>query len=589
MYLLTFPSFVQMILLSFAVHLLVNNKFGGHGIGMLIWVVMFILRSYANFDYNLLFYFYTPAYRWSDMNGIGHFIAPQFWFNLYWICLGALLLTISYLFFERGIAGSFSERWKVAMKRFVGVPRLLIVLFFMGWVSAGAYCYYNVSYLNSYSTSTEGKKASVKYEKELKKFENIPQPKMTNVVLFADIFPDERKVVIRSLVSIKNKTEHVIDSLHIEMSDQIKYDVLYNGQAIKYRKPLWYNQPIFSFLKKGKDTANYRIYALPASLKPGDTALLEIYAITQYKGFVNSGFTREILANGTFYSDVLPGFGYNVQRELNSDEDRKKYGLPVKTDEFPVQSDPVGKRTLLFNDDADLIHFEATVSTSKDQIAIAPGYLQKTWETNGRKYFHYIQDSPIDAFATIVSARYDVLRDSVKLSNGKNVNIELFHHPTHKYNLDRFLAAYKDGLEFFSSAYGDFQFKQMRLLEFPRYAGFAQSFPNTVPFAESFGWVADFSKPDAFDYVYYVTAHELARQWWGHQVVPNKTRGSNLISESLAEYTALVLSERKYGRDNMKRFLKDELDGYLTGRARESKKENTFINCNRPYEWYQKR
>ena len=588
MYLLTFPSFVQMILLSFAVHLMVNNKFGGHGVGMLIWVVMFILRSYANFDYNLLFYFYTPAYRWSDMNGIGHFIAPQFWFNLYWVCLGALLLTISYLFFERGIAGDFSERWKVAMKRFVGVPRLLIVLFFIGWISAGAFCYYNVSYLNSYSTSTEGKKASVKYEKELKKFENISQPKMTNVVLFADIFPDERKVVIRSLVSIKNKTEHAIDSLHIEMPDQTKYDLLYNGQAIKYRNPLWYNQPIFSFLKKGKDTANYRVYALPTSLKPGDTALLEIHAITQYKGFVNSGFTREILANGTFYSDVLPSFGYNVQRELNSDEDRKKYGLPVKTDEFPVQSDPIGKRTLLFNDDADLIHFEATVSTSKDQIAIAPGYLQKSWETNGRKYFHYIQDTPIDAFATIVSARYDVLRDSVKLSNGKNINIELFHHPTHKYNLDRFLAAYKDGLEFFSSAYGDFQFRQMRLLEFPRYAGFAQSFPNTVPFAESFGWVADFSKPDAFDYVYYVTAHELAHQWWGHQVVPNKTRGSNLISESLAEYTALVLSERKYGRDNMKRFLKDELDGYLTGRARESKKENTFINCNRPYEWYQK-
>ncbi len=128
----------------------------------------------------------------------------------------------------------------------------------------------------------------------------------------------------------------------------------------------------------------------------------------------------------------------------------------------------------------------------------------------------------------------------------------------------------------------------MRLLEFPRYANFAQSFPNTVPYSEGFGWIADFNDPDDFDYVYFVTAHELAHQWWGHQVAPNYTRGSNLISESLAEYTALVLAERKYGADNMQSFLKRELDGYLFGRSNESKKENTFINCNRGYQWYRK-
>ena len=60
------------------------------------------------------------------------------------------------------------------------------------------------------------------------------------------------------------------------------------------------------------------------------------------------------------------------------------------------------------------------------------------------------------------------------------------------------------------------------------------------------------------------------------------------LAEALAEYTALLLTERKYGKDNMKRFLKDELDRYLNGRAGESKKENTFINCNRAYQWYNK-
>jgi hypothetical protein len=188
----------------------------------------------------------------------------------------------------------------------------------------------------------------------------------------------------------------------------------------------------------------------------------------------------------------------------------------------------------------------------------------------------------------MVSGSFDVLRDSVTLTGGKKVKIEIYHNRKHKYNLDHFVASLKDGLTYYSDTYGPFQFRQMRVIEFPRYAQFAQSFPNTVPYSEAFGWVADLSDPNKFDYVYWVTAHELAHQWWGHQVTPNKTRGSNLISESLAEYTALVLSERRYGADNMKRFLKEELDGYLRGRATESKKENTFINCNRPYQWYQK-
>jgi hypothetical protein len=66
------------------------------------------------------------------------------------------------------------------------------------------------------------------------------------------------------------------------------------------------------------------------------------------------------------------------------------------------------------------------------------------------------------------------------------------------------------------------------------------------------------------------------------------TRGSNLVSESLAEYSALMIAEHRYGSDNLQRFLKYDLDRYLRGRANESKKENVFINCNRPYQWYAK-
>ena len=588
MYLLTLPSYVEMVLLCFAVHVIVNNKFGGHGVALFIWITMFLLRVVGKMDYNLFFYFYTPSYRWSDMNGIGHFLEPQSWFNFYWLMLGALLATLGFLFYQRGVTGDFKERWKVAMQRFKGGPAMLTTTFFLAWLGSGAFIYYNVSYLNNYYTAAETRHRSALYEKTLKKYEGIAQPKVTSVILNASVYPEERKVDIYAKVFLKNKSGQPISALHLLAEQNVKYSILYNGKPVVYTSPLYYPYSSLTFFKKGKDTFNYRIYKLPAALQPGDSALLEVNSEVANHGFVNNGFSREILHNGTFFAGGLPSFGYDPQKEMESDEYRKKNGLPPKDDNFPEQDDPKGRNRLLFNDNADLIHFEATVSTTPGQIAVAPGYLQKTWMQNSRRYFSYVQDSPIQDFFSIVSAKYEVLKDSVITGEGKKVAIEIFYDRQHPFNLDRFVAAFKDGIQYYSKTYGPFQHRQMRLLEFPRYAGFAQSFPNTVPFSESFGWVADFKSPDDFDYVYFVTAHELAHQWWGHQITPNYTKGSNLISEALAEYSALVLSERKYGKDNMKRFLKDELDKYLTGRANEAKKENVFLYCNRPYEWYNK-
>src|SRR5699024_9772623 len=74
-------------------------------------------------------------------------------------------------------------------------------------------------------------------------------------------------------------------------------------------------------------------------------------------------------------------------------------------------------------------------------------------------------------------------------------------------------------------------------------------------------------------YPYYVTAHELAHQWWGHQLVGGNTRGATVLSETLAEYSALMVMKRTFGPDRMRRFLRYDLDMYLHGRAMENRKE----------------
>ena len=548
-----------------------------------------MMRDFGDMNYNLFFYSYAPNYLWSDIDGIGHTVVGVFWFNFYWMLFGLLLMIVAAVFYNRGIVTSVKERWKIAKQRFHGPIVLFAAVLLLGFLATGVYTYYNVSYINDYLSARETEQRQAEYEKKLKKYENIDQPKITRLQIVSDIYPDIRVVKVKAVITMVNKTDNPISTLHLDGTGLESYQMEYNGKAIPASYPLIYTRGKFNWFRSKNDTAKYRIYQLPSALKPGDTATLNVNSLIAYRGFTNDISGTDIVHNGTFYAGGLPSIGYNSDNELFSDEKRKKYKLPEKKDEYPPQSDAKGKKTLLFNSNADLVQYDITVSTSGDQIAIAPGYLQKKWKQAGRNYYHYVQDAPpVDLFFDVLSARYTTLNDSVKLNNQKQVAIELYYHKAHSTNLNRFVGAYKDGLDYYSRVYGAFQFRQMRLLEFPKYRSFAQSFPNTVSYAEGFGWSADFSDPNKFDYGYFVTAHELAHQWWGHQVVPNRTRGSNLISESLAEYTALLLTEEKYGKDNMKRFLKQELDDYLRGRANEAKKENVFINCNRAYEWYNK-
>jgi aminopeptidase N len=197
-------------------------------------------------------------------------------------------------------------------------------------------------------------------------------------------------------------------------------------------------------------------------------------------------------------------------------------------------------------------------------------------------------DVKIQNFYAYVSARYDVKRAVYNGVDGP-INIEVYSAPAHPYDVDDMIASTRAGLAYYEKNFSPFQYRQFRILEFPRYRLFAQSFPNTVPYSE-FGFVGRVLDPQKdIDQTYFVTAHELAHQWWGHQLIGARVEGSNMMSESLAEYSALRVMQKKYGDEQMHKFLKHELDGYLRGRAGESRHETPLAAVQRePYVWYQK-
>ncbi|TAE44442.1 MAG: hypothetical protein EAZ89_21650 [Bacteroidetes bacterium] len=149
----------------------------------------------------------------------------------------------------------------------------------------------------------------------------------------------------------------------------------------------------------------------------------------------------------------------------------------------------------------------------------------------------------------------------------------------------------RDALTYNSLNFSPYQYRQMRIMEFPRYQSFAQSFANTVPFSEAIGFMLkiDDNDPEAVDMAYYVTAHEIGHQWWGHQVMEAGVKGNAMLSETMSQYTALMVMKHAYPTELIQKYLRFELDRYLFGRATESKKEQPLAQVEgQGYIHYQK-
>jgi ABC-2 type transport system permease protein len=128
-------------------------------------------------------------------------------------------------------------------------------------------------------------------------------------------------------------------------------------------------------------------------------------------------------------------------------------------------------------------------------------------------------------------------------------------------------------LDYYQANFGPYQFDYARIIEFPGYSYYAQAFAGTIPYSERLGFISDYSAPETLDHVSLVTAHELAHQYWAHQVIGADMQGAGMLSETLAQYSALVVAKKLYGEDDIRRSLQFQLDRYLESRGNGSIEE----------------
>ncbi|MGC2639567.1 MAG: M1 family aminopeptidase [Acidobacteriaceae bacterium] len=572
LYVVTFPQVLIFALLAMFVQTLVANKFLGHGIVIGVFVLNPILFNFG-WENTLYLFGQTPPYIYSDMNGYGHFVLPLFWSITYWLAIAAFLGVLSIGLARRGAEDSLGARMRLLRQNFSHIaPALAVCL--LAAIGSGIWYYYNTHVLNEYLTAKDRRDIQATYEKDFKQYEHLAQPKITAADANIDIFPDRRSFSGTGHFVLQNKTTQPIGAIHVTSGQQ-------GFSHVVFDRPF--------HVVSSSPRAMYTIYALDQPLAPGETMNMNFNVGYTSRGFKDGNERAELAYNGTFFdSGYFPTIGYDQSLELDDPRRRREEHLGPQ-ELLPPRGDALGSVTNLFTPNSDWIHYTTTVSTSTDQIALAPGYLQKDWIANGRHYFTYdMGDVKILDFFAYISGNYQVTRDTYQGVNGP-IAIEVYHLPEHNSVVPDMIAASKAGLAFYEKDYSPYQFRQYRIIEFPRYRGFAQSFPNTVPFSEAIGFIDRTEKPTDIDFTYFVTAHELGHQWWAHQLIGGRVAGSNMMAETLAEYSALMTQQHRYGAANMHRFLRFELDRYLRGRGAEVRREEPLAQVqNEPYVWYQK-
>ncbi|MGY6560988.1 MAG: M1 family aminopeptidase [Luteibaculaceae bacterium] len=556
-----FLAFAYLAVAAIFFQYLINNRYIAYFAFVAFVIVNGFIWNVLKIDTNMLSFGTVPSIVYSSMNQFGPWVQSVVWFNLYWTLFCVILCFIIYAFYVRGKETKFGTRLRYAGQR-LKLNAATFGLTIVAFAACASFVYYNTLVLNPFYNSDEMEKIQHDYELTYKQYEGIVQPRWISINYYMDLYPESRDLKYKANAFITNKSGEPITELHFSMPD--------------LPDTLQINIPGASLTLNDKKHY-YRIYTLAEPMQPGDTLPVELIGEYITKGFENSVSNTSIVKNGSFFNhnSLVPGFGYNRGFEVSDKNKRQKLGLPARSRMAKLDDNNLAARANSYiSNDADWVEIKTIFGTSGNQIAVAPGSLVKQWQENGRNYFEYHQDYKSVMFTSFISAEFEVAREK-----WNDVDLEVYYTKGHEYNVPNMLASMRKSLEYYTQNFGPYYHKQCRIIEFPRYASFAQAFPGTMPYSEGIGFITDLRKvtKDDIDVVFYVVAHEMAHQYWAHQVIGPNMRGSEMFSESFAQYSSLMVMEKEYGRNKMNKFLRYEMNSYLTGRSYETQAERPLM------------
>jgi ABC-2 type transport system permease protein len=560
--------------LSIFMQALSPNKYVGWGVMALVIVYRVTLFN-LGFEHNLYYFGASPLIPLSDMNGQGELWLGRAWLEAYWSAFVLILAVLTYALWQRGTETRLRPRLRRLPRRLSGPAGAILTAGLLAWLGTGGFIFYNTNILNPYQTTQDRERWQAEFEKTLLPFEKLPQPSVTQVTLAVDLTPHRQRALVTGTYTIENRTGAALAAVHLRWNRDLR-DVSIEVEG--------------GTLETDYARFAYRIYTFDPPMAPGETRRISFSTRWERPGFRNERFQPgmsapdgSVVDNGTFLNntEIAPRIGMDRHGLLQDRVKRHKYGLPPEQRPAKLEDDSARAANMLR---ADWVQADITVSTDADQVPIVPGYTVSDETKDGRRVVRFKTDAPIENYFSIQSAAYATKSDHLG-----TIDLAVYSHPPHRWNVDAMLAAMKVSLGLYSEVFSPYQFRQARIAEFPYNRFTAQSLPNTIAYTEDRGFLVTHTDPAKIDTVTYVTAHEIGHQWWGHQLAAADMQGGSMLIETFAQYSALLTMEKIQGKAQIRKFLKYELDDYLRSRGKELVEELPLARVeNQPYIHYRK-
>ncbi len=515
-----------------------------------------------------LFRFGTaPLAAYSALDGFGHRATPFAWYMLLWAAVAALMALLAARLW-RSLGGGAGELGRALRRRPSAAGGAAAGALCLIATAVGALIYGNTRVLREGDASNERLARKAAYERAYRPTAALPQPSVDDVDVAVDLFPGERRYRVAGRLGLVNRTASGVGTVYVALPRAAAAAELAMPGARPAPRDAAFAVARFEF---------------DAPLAPGGRAELRFDFSFEDRGFADAEPDNSVVANGSLVWGFrcLPTIGYRESYEIEDPAERRRRGLPDGRSTRPAAEAGHGEG----EGAPDWVTFAVTLSTSADQLAVAPGALERTWLAGGRRYARYRSDAPARNVLVFASARYEIAR-----RRHQGVDVEAYYHPGHGENVPRMLDAATASLDVFAAAFGPYPHGQLKLVEVPGYWGFGGfAAPDTILLAESRGFLTDARDPRRVDLVARRVAHEVAHQWWGHRLAPPSGPGATALVESLTKYSELLALERLRGREQVVALLELELDRYLAGRGREGRAEPPLAEVgHQAYVYYSK-
>ncbi|MDI9310254.1 MAG: M1 family aminopeptidase [Limnohabitans sp.] len=522
LYLVTLPLLV-LGALSLLFQKILPNKYIALAVSGVVALVLTTSLGKVFIKHPLLKFLHTIPFDYSDMNGFGSYenvVVTRLFFGFV-VVLVLMMVFVQY---------SVTSRKKIVL---VSIAMFLILGIGLG-----------ISLVADYEPKNDKEiiAQKVNYEKQFRRFQNKPQPIITQVVTTVDLFPKENRYIIKGNYVMENKSQEAISEVLIGFPDDFK---------------------VIKAVVKNANTSiaihqQNQAVRLPEVLHSKANLTLEFELTYQLRPVKGHQSFNAIIENGSFMriSRYYPQIGYDSGMEVEDKRLRQQNNLGKPTAILSLSA----PRTL----HNDLIDLDMTVTTASDQTAIGVGELVEFRKESQRNVFQF-QARQIPFRFAISSARYAVKKEVYK---GKR--FEVYYHPSHYENVAHLIKNAKITMDYCETNFGVYPYKTIRFAEISSFTqGFnATAYPASIYMTENMAFHCNLKADNQQDVINELAGHELAHLWWGNaQINPDDREGAPMLTETLAMYTELMLLKKMHGKKRVEEVVAMHQDIYTNERG----------------------